>query len=148
MPDRSFDNNKRVERAIRDCFFTCNGRAFVKALYAAGQRDLYLYRFNFTINDIEGKDLRDYHGAEMPYVWYSPKENWSPKDYALADEMSTYWTCFAHDHFQSACSVKSPAWPRYEPALEQSLTFDQPVVVQSGYDEDRCDMWDAIGYDF
>jgi carboxylesterase type B len=90
------------------------------------------------------------HASELPVVFHFTA-NWTftPPEAAMSDGVVQAWTHFAD--VGTPATVPEPAgWPVWRPhdgGAETSfvLHLDVPVWFEDSFDE-RCTMWDKIGY--
>lgn len=56
--------------------------------------------------------------------------------------MLRFWTDFAHDN------IDNNTWPQFTESNLISYDFDIPSMLVYGYNQERCDFFDSIGYDW
>ena len=154
--DRGADAAKRYRAATGD---TSNGDAWCavmtdlvfripsirlsEALLAAGQRDVWRYRFDYPSSAFDGA-LRACHAVEIPFVFDNldragVEQFLGPVSDAtreLAATMSGDWLAFAHGD--------EPSWPRYDTASRTTVLFDAPTTVAADPDGDTRELWDGV----
>ena len=54
--------------------------------------------------------------------------------------MLNYWADFAHN------KIDLNAWPLFNTQSLTSMDFDLQVGLLKGYNQERCDFFDSIGY--
>jgi para-nitrobenzyl esterase len=98
-----------------------------------------MYHFSRTTPGLEG--LGPTHGTEMPYVFGTLAKP-GADDTALSDSFEGYWSRFAASGDPNGDSAL--AWPAFEEATDESMGFDVPLSVLTGYRRAECDMWAGI----
>jgi para-nitrobenzyl esterase len=56
--------------------------------------------------------------------------------------MNTYWARFAANGDPNG--EGATLWPRYDPALDTYLDFDDTIFAGAGVRTARCDFWDTL----
>jgi len=141
-----------------DYLFGCPSRNISMSVASNGIAS-YLYQFAHSpVNDpINPTDFCKHgvvcHGADLPYTFYSigqfPEFNQTTAEHHLAWQEMQYWTEFAATQFQNHTSVSELIpWPQMDPNTLESLSLDTPILVNHGFNQNNCDFWDSIGYDY
>jgi para-nitrobenzyl esterase len=144
-PAADFDTpNDALSAVTGDAFFSCPARSTARFLAAAGA-DTYLYRFNGVLDPalLPGLEGKSFHSAEIPYVFGNDFVLGTVDESAkpLMDSVRGYWLRFAQSGDPNGASA--PSWPKYSAAEDSYLSLDQPVTVETGFN-DKCDFWDTV----
>jgi carboxylesterase type B len=129
--------------AMTDAFFTCPARTLARAVASAQQEPVYRYVFanrpdrvkrGGTSQELEQLFLFDH----LRPAGYVP----SREEQALSTSMIGYWSRLAHAGDPNGPGIV--AWPRYEPAHEAYLGFDDVIAPAPWPREPNCDFWGAL----
>ncbi|MFO0551742.1 MAG: carboxylesterase family protein [Polyangiaceae bacterium] len=86
------------------------------------------------------------HGIELLYVFGTlndiPGFTPATEDVSLSDAMMGYWASFARTG--SPIAEGQPAWPVYDPTLDNTLVLDAPISVEDGIRTTECDFWESL----
>ncbi len=128
-----------VGDAFGDTQFNLGARGVARAMAGAGQPT---WRYVFTRRR-PGRDDGPDHGDEVPYVFGRPGHGGQPADDVdrqLAGEMQEAWIRFIADGDPNGGDL--PAWPRYDAAGDQHLTFGDTISVGAGWRAPSLDFID------
>ncbi len=129
-----------------DFQFICPARRTARAAAGAQSQPVHLYVFRKALESARYESLGSFHGLELFYLFqqtdringYTP----SPDDFALEDDMLSYWTKFAAG--DALNGQNGITWPDYNQTLQLHLDLTHPVSVESNLAEQRCDFWDSF----
>jgi len=118
----SSDIRGSMTAAIRDAVFGWSAERIVRDEAKAGEPS-YFYFFDHGYPAAEALGFHAFHGSELPYVFGDVGKdgvlpaNWpqpvGPKETAMSDAMTAYWTSFARTGVPKAPG--QPEWPTYAP---------------------------------
>ena len=98
-----------------------------------------MYHFSRTIPGLEA--LGPTHGTELPYV-FGTLANPGSDDTTLSNTMEGYWTRFARSADPNGDGAVN--WPAFDQTSDQSMGFDVPPALLTGYRRAECDMWATV----
>lgn len=93
------------------------------------------------------------HASELPFVFHAMGfcgEKQIKSEMDLSTAMMTYWTQFASGNLDGKHDLQGlPSWPRFNnnTLLSMGLVTPSPYVI-SEFNKERCDFWDAMGYNW
>ena len=127
---------------LGDDMFGVHMRFLAKANVSAGE-PTWLYHFTRTPPS-PSQTLGAFHAAELFFVFdsHSPLLKLSDDDRALTTAMGKYWTNFAKTGNPNGADV--PAWPAYDEASDQWLTFNPSIEVKSGLRAAKLDIMERV----
>ncbi|WP_162247473.1 carboxylesterase/lipase family protein [Microbacterium sp. Root553] len=103
----------------------------------------FLYFFSHVPPDPRLQHFGAYHGAEVLYAYDNLEAGddarYGADDYALRDQMSTYWLNFVKTGDPNGDSL--PAWPRFTDAPDQVMEFDHGSRVAPRPQPEQVDFW-------
>ena len=103
----------------------------------------FLYFFTHVPPDPRLQHFGAYHGAEVLYAYDNLEAGddarYGADDYALRDQMSTYWLNFVKTGDPNSDSL--PAWPRFADAPDQVMEFDRGSRVAPRPQPEQVDFW-------
>ncbi|HQY60943.1 MAG TPA: carboxylesterase family protein [Polyangiaceae bacterium] len=125
--------------------FICPSRRIAKALTTAGS-PAYRYYFDHPLdNSPILKAFGTFHGVDVAYMFgkldvggYTPSE--VEKD--LSRAFMLYWSTHAATGAPGGAGLT--AWPKYDPAKDNSLGIGTTTAVREGLHQPNCDFWDAL----
>ena len=104
---------------------------WARATAARGRSETYMYYFSHVPPRPRSSELGALHTFEIPYVFnHLAQPDWSyrPRDFELADVMSTYWVNFARTGDPNGEGL--PQWVAYDLAGEPYLEFGESIVMR------------------
>lgn len=103
----------------------------------------FLYFFSHVPPDRRLEHFGAYHGAEVLYAYDNLEAGddarYGADDYALRDQMSSYWLNFVKTGDPNSDSL--PAWPRFADAPDQVMEFDRGSRVAPRPQPEQVDFW-------
>jgi para-nitrobenzyl esterase len=144
-PVADFDTpNDALSAVTGDAFFACPAHRTAGFLADNGA-DTYLYRFHGVLDPalLPGLEGKAFHSADIPYVFGNDFVLGTVAESAkpLSDAIRGYWLRFVETGDPNGGSA--PAWPKYATAEDSFVSFDDPVAVDTGYN-DKCAFWEGI----
>lgn len=134
---------------VRDKTFAWQAQLWASLQGKTGRQKVWLYRFDRVP---PGRaDLAEhgaFHSAEIAYalnslpMWNRP---WEPPDRQLSELMSGYWVNFVTNGDPNGVGL--PAWPVFEPALNNAMVFGDTTCMQEvplRKEFDFLDKWQAV----
>ena len=123
---------------LGDDLFGVHMRHLAAANVAQGE-PTYLYHFT-RVSPSKAQTIGAFHAAEIFFVFnsHSPLAGLTDEDKTLTDAMGRYWTNFAKTGDPNGEGL--PAWPAYDPALDEWMTFNPSIEVASGIRAEKLDI--------
>ncbi len=130
---------------LTDAMFTCPTRRAARA--AASHQMAPVYRYYYTHTRTFGvmSAFRAYHSAELDFVFGhvgTGIDIASSAEQALSGHVMDFWGTFAQAGAPS--SAAAPAWPIYQPAVDNYLVLDTSIETAQGLTSGNCDYWDTV----
>ncbi|NUO48188.1 MAG: carboxylesterase family protein [Polyangiaceae bacterium] len=129
---------------ISDQRFLCPSRRIARVASGHGS-PVYRYFFRRRADAPMGPKPAQ-HCIELLYVFGALEEipgfNPADADVDLATDMRGYWTSLAIGGAPQA--EGAPAWPAYDPQLDNTIVFDSPIGVENGIRTAECDFWESL----
>ncbi|MCR9269151.1 MAG: carboxylesterase family protein [Hyphomonadaceae bacterium] len=99
----------------------------------------YLYHFT-RIPPSKSQTIGAFHAAEIFFVFgsHSPLAGLTEEDKVLTEAMGKYWTNFAKTGDPNGAGL--PAWPVYDPAIDEWMTFNPSIEVKQGVRAEKLDI--------
>ncbi len=121
----------RLQQYATDRFIAYSTWAWLEAQTASGQAPAYRYRFDSVPPHDPARPGRYgvFHSDDIEYVFGNLDSRkgiaWRPEDYAMSEQMMTYWTNFARSGDPNGKG--EPQWPAYAPASGSKVMYlNQP----------------------
>ena len=140
--DEAGDPNKLAQSMFTDAVMAAPARWF--AAQASKKAGAWLYEFSYVRVVRRGKIPGANHTSENPYVFDTQMivPNYASEiqdpDRQVAAFMHSCWVSFAKTG-KPVCGTGDPAWPAYQPATDQLMTFDAAPSVVAGYRKQQLD---------
>lgn len=105
---------------------------------------------------MQDKTFGVYHASDVPYLFRVVGPTWEHRDFTLSFAMQCYYAAFARSGNPNidgpaasprCAEIERPSWPAYLATTDETLTFGEPLAVDTNYRKGRCDHWDVWGYD-
>jgi len=141
--------DSRTGTILRDVMFLCPSRRVVRAL-ASQNVPAYLYHWAYHGDWIEDPILGDYHSSELEFVfdnaWPPIIHTFSPRDQAMSDIMSEYWTNFAKTQNPNLPMnwASNVTWPLFDNETGLNIALEFPPTLQQHLYWSHCDVLDNI----
>lgn len=110
---------------------------WIEAQAATGKSPVYRYRFDLAPPPDPARPGRYgvFHSDEIEYVFGVIDSRkgiaWRPQDYAMSDQMMTYWTNFARTGDPNGDPRQLASWPVYTPASGSKVMYlNQPSSAE------------------
>lgn len=89
--------------------------------------NVFVFRFDAVPPSEDGEKYGAVHGVDVGYTFdfFPEMIDWRPSDYALSETLIDFWTNFAKTGDPNGEGV--PAWPAFDPATPQVMSFADPV---------------------
>jgi para-nitrobenzyl esterase len=123
---------ERLQQYATEKFIGYGTWKWMEAQVASGKSPVYRYRFDLVPPPDPARPTRygAFHSDEIEYVFGVLDSRkgiaWRPEDYAMSEQMMTYWTDFARTGDPNG--GKLPKWPTYSPASGAKVMYlNQPV---------------------
>lgn len=123
---------ERLQQYATERFIGYGTWKWMEAQVASGKSPVYRYRFDLVPPPDPARPTRygAFHSDEIEYVFGVLDSRkgiaWRPEDYAMSEQMMTYWTNFARTGDPNG--GKLPKWPTYSPASGAKVMYlNQPV---------------------
>jgi para-nitrobenzyl esterase len=99
----------------------------------------YLYHFT-RVTPSPSQTLGAFHASEIFFVFdsHSPLAGLTDEDKALTRAMGQYWTNFAKTGDPNSDGLV--AWPRYDRAQDQWMTFNPSIEAKQGVRAEKLDI--------
>jgi para-nitrobenzyl esterase len=122
-PSGAGDKLKIVHELTTDRFITEPDRNLARIEARAGA-PVWLYYFAFVPQARKAREAEGApHTAEIRYVFGGAHQRFTAEDEPLSHSMNAYWAAFAKAGNPGAAG--GPTWPRFEPAHEAVMNFDE-----------------------
>ena len=117
-----------------------------------GNRDIYRYKMDLAAPPSKfHQGSYAFHSDDIEYVFGTlntrPGAVWRAKDYALSEQMMSYWTHFAKrgdPNGTDGTGHRLPEWPKYG-AGDPVLHLDHPITSRPDEDRGRYEFWRDSG---
>ena len=131
----------RLQQYATDKFIAYGTWAWLEAETATGKSPVYRYRFDSVPPPDPARPGRYgvFHSDDIEYVFGNLDSRkgiaWRPEDYAMSEQMMSYWTNFARTGNPNGAAPKNtaaknlpvPEWPAYLPASGSKVMYlNQP----------------------
>lgn len=112
---------------------------YLAAANVAQNAPTYLYHFT-RVPPSKSQTIGAFHASEIFFVFgsHSPLAGLTEEDELLTEAMGVYWTNFAKTGDPNRAGV--PAWPAYDPATDEWMTFNPSIDVQAGVRAEKLDI--------
>jgi para-nitrobenzyl esterase len=129
----------RLQQYATDKFIAFGTWKWMEAQISTGKAPVYRYEFDLVPPPDPARPGRfgAFHSDEIEYVFGVLDSRkgiaWRPEDYAMSEEMMTYWTNFARtgDPNGPGKQTALPKWPVYTPASGAKVMYlKRPSVVE------------------
>jgi para-nitrobenzyl esterase len=129
----------RLQEYATDRFIAFGTWKWLEAQTATGKAPAYRYRFDLVPPPDPARPNRYgvFHSDDIEYVFGNLDSRkgitWRPEDYAMSEQMMTYWTNFARtgDPNGGGTSGSLPQWPVYTPASGSKVMYlNQPSTSE------------------
>ncbi len=121
----------RLQQYATDRFIAFGTWAWLEAQTSTGKAPAYRYRFDLVPPPDPARPGRYgvFHSDDIEYVFGNLDSRkgiaWRPEDYAMSEQMMTYWTNFARTGDPNGGG--QPHWPAYTPASGSKVLYlNQP----------------------
>ncbi len=124
-----------------DAFFGCQARMASRAA-VLGHANVPAYRYLFSRALVPARGA--FHGEELPYVFQRLSRlstSIPADDLSVEASMLQLWTSFAKTGAPMSTGL---AWPQVS-HVEPTQQLDVSLSTLSGWRNDECDLWDALG---
>ncbi len=131
----------RLQQYATDRFIAYGTWGWLEAQTATGQAPAYRYRFDLVPPPDPARPGRYgvFHSDDIEYVFGTLDSRkgiaWRPEDYAISEQMMTYWTNFARTGDPNGVGV--PQWPAYTPASGSKVIYLNQPKSEAEKDELR-----------
>ena len=145
-PDEAADPGKLAQAAFTDAVMGAPARWF--AAQQSKKSRAWLYEFSYVRVVRRGKIPGANHTSENPYVFDTQMivPNYSAEiqdpDRAVAAFMHACWVSFAKTG-KPTCEAGGTAWPAYNPATDELMTFDATPAIVTHYRKPQLDAQQA-----
>jgi len=159
-PSLRENNLERITNLLTDYVFRCASRFAALQTVRNGTSAVYTYEFTHapdwgklfaSLNRMCFVD-KVCHAIELPYVWHVNQVaflpiggRFSPEEEKLSNDIINYWTSFAAGNVNGG--NPSFTWPQFTEAGQALLDLN-PNLSQKTWDQEKCDFWDSIGYNY
>ncbi len=128
----------RLQQYATDKFIAFGTWKWMEAQTATGSAPVYRYRFDLVPPPDPARPTRYgvFHSDDIEYVFGVLDSRkgiaWRPEDYAMSEQMMTYWTNFARTGNPNGAGKSSlPNWPVYAPASGSKVMYlNQPSIAE------------------
>ncbi len=140
------DDETRLRAMFTDRYMGAPAR-WTAAQAASGQ-PAWLYHFSYVGSRFRPALTRAFHAAEIQYVFEywgrrTPMSVVSDEDRAMATLMHSCWVAFAKTGVPTCAS--GPAWPAYDPKVDQLMEFGNGNGVRTHFQKPRLDIQEKVG---
>ncbi len=111
---------------------------YLAANQSAAHDNGWVYYFSRIRDGSAGAEVRAYHGAELPYVFgsHDPWMTTTDTDWALAEQMMSYWIRFAKTGNPNSDSL--PEWPAFRHPNGKTMEFANHAVQMPAQEPVLC----------
>lgn len=112
---------------------------YLAAANVAQNAPTYLYHFT-RVPPSKSQTIGAFHASEIFFVFgsHSPLAGLTEEDELLTEAMGVYWTNFAKTGDPNGAGV--PAWPAYDPATDEWMTFNPSIEVKTDVRAEKLDI--------
>lgn len=112
---------------------------YLAAANVAQNAPTYLYHFT-RVPPSKSQTIGAFHASEIFFVFgsHSPLAGLTEEDELLTEAMGVYWTNFAKTGDPNGAGV--PAWPAYDPAADEWMTFNPSIEVKADVRAEKLDI--------
>lgn len=112
---------------------------YLAAANVAQNAPTYLYHFT-RVPPSKSQTIGAFHASEIFFVFgsHSPLAGLTEEDELLTEAMGVYWTNFAKTGDPNGAGV--PAWPAYDPATDEWMTFNPSIEVKADVRAEKLDI--------
>jgi para-nitrobenzyl esterase len=116
-----------------------------------GDKNVYRYRLDLAAPPSKfHQGSYAFHSDDIEYVFGTldtrPGAAWRPEDYALSDQIMSYWTNFARNGDPNGVDGHGrqlPHWPKYADG-DPVLHLDNPITVRPDENRGRYEFWRGL----
>jgi para-nitrobenzyl esterase len=128
-----------------DVWFSCPNRAYARLISSHQQETVRRFLFAHAFDTGPARPNGAGHGSDLfyvlhlfPFPWWTP----SPRETALSDIMTGYWTRFAATGDPNGAGA--PMWTPYDASADSYFVFDTPIGTAAGLRQAQCDFIDQV----